>query len=102
MNLKMVMEEMTGRYLFCASQRMYKRRFMKWEWFKYQTRRSQSTLSQPGSQGKTCHGKTTRQSGRRNTLQSFKNHEVEGALVGNMNLWPVAPTFPTARHREYV
>ncbi|KAF5519745.1 hypothetical protein CGCA056_v008102 [Colletotrichum aenigma] len=29
MNLKMVMEEMTGRYLFCASQRMYKRRFMK-------------------------------------------------------------------------
>ncbi|KAH9225149.1 hypothetical protein K456DRAFT_59695 [Colletotrichum gloeosporioides 23] len=25
MNLKIVMEEMTGRHLFCASQRMYKR-----------------------------------------------------------------------------
>ncbi|KAH0419962.1 hypothetical protein CcaCcLH18_14241 [Colletotrichum camelliae] len=97
MNLKMVMEEMTGRHLFCASQRMYKRRFMKWEWFKYQTRRSQSTLSQPGSQGKTCHGKTTRQSGRRNTLQSFKNHEADGALAENVNFWPLVSIL---RHGE--
>ncbi|KAK1710860.1 Clr5 domain-containing protein [Colletotrichum acutatum] len=73
LSLAKVVEEMSVVHSFRASERMYKRRFMKWEWFKYSTKRFQATSSKPGSKVEICKGKTTRQT--RRHRQKRENHQ---------------------------
>ncbi|KAK1507461.1 hypothetical protein CTAM01_02573 [Colletotrichum tamarilloi] len=84
LSLGKVVEEMSNVHSFRASERMYKRRFMKWEWFKYLTKRFQATSSKPGSKVERCKGKTTRRTRRhrqkRDTRENFDMHRGSSGL----------------------
>ncbi|GJC80444.1 hypothetical protein ColLi_03282 [Colletotrichum liriopes] len=69
MNLKTVMREMLARHSFYATERMYKRQFSKWQWFKYQTKKLQTALLTPGNQAVMCEGKTSRRAASREQEQ---------------------------------
>ncbi|KXH60643.1 hypothetical protein CNYM01_00120 [Colletotrichum nymphaeae SA-01] len=84
LSLGKVVEEMSNVHSFRASEKMHKRRFTKWEWFKYCTKRFQATSSKPGSKVERCKGKTTRQPRRhrqkRDTLGNFDMHRGSSSL----------------------
>ncbi|KAF6828532.1 N1-acetylpolyamine oxidase [Colletotrichum musicola] len=47
---------------FYATERMYKRQFIKWNWFKYETKRLRAERSRNGNNVHVCNGKTVRRS----------------------------------------
>ncbi|UQC76287.1 uncharacterized protein CLUP02_17800 [Colletotrichum lupini] len=88
LSLGKVVDEMSASHSFVASERMYKRRFVRWEWFKYHTRRFQATSLKPGSKVEKCRGKTTRQTktrkGKQTILRSCDVHQRSSTVAGDL------------------
>lgn len=91
-----------------GSERMYKRQFLKWNWFKYDTKRLRAERSQAKNHVHVCNGKTKRRSQPRRQVHSLKdtssleNESVEyghAFIYCNANLLYLGTQ---SRHQEHL